>query len=208
MYRPILSKLGKSSLLRWHILALYLSTSLDWILMPIVAKLEGMYLPIFMISFFMLLSSMDGLIQPLFKKAKLHQIYYFSALLDFLQVLCYGLYFVDRVVFTYTILTLFTIQAITFEISRIHTIDFMQEILELKDYLILRSMFVSLAVISGSVLAMGYDLMIAQLDWLFYLLALLGILSSILLFYIGSWIKRLWLKEQLVYEKHKGAFRQ
>lgn len=176
--------------------------------MPVVAKLEGMYLPIFMISFFMLLSSMDGLLQPLFKHARLHHIYYFSAMLDLVQVLCYGFYFVDRVLFTYVILTLFTIQAITFEISRIHTIDFMQDLLDLKDYLILRSMFISLAVISGSVLTMGYDFFITQLEWLFYGLSFLGVLSFGLLLYVGHWIHKLWLKEQLVYEKQKGAFRQ
>ena len=45
--------------------------------MPFIAKLEGLYLPVFMISFYMLLGATDGLIQPLFKKVKIYQIYLF-----------------------------------------------------------------------------------------------------------------------------------
>ena len=59
---------------------------------------------------------------------------------------------VDEVLFTYVILSLFTLQAITFEISRVHTIDFMKEEIELKEYLMLRSFIVSGAIIGGSVI--------------------------------------------------------
>ena len=70
-YKSLFKELGKSKLLRFQILVLFLTTYIDWVLMPYVTKLEGTYLPVMMISFYMLLSASDGLIQPLFKKIKI-----------------------------------------------------------------------------------------------------------------------------------------
>ena len=60
------------------------------------------------------------------KNIKIHNIYLFAIFLDifkyFLHCFSYSVLF-----FTYVILTVFTIQGITFEIARIHTVDFMQD---------------------------------------------------------------------------------
>ena len=111
-----------------------------------------------MISFFMLLGALDGFIQPLFKNIKIYNIYLFTIILDIIQLTSYLFFSESIIFFTYLILTIFTIQAITFEIARVHTVDFMQdESIELRDYLMLRSFMISLAIVTGSISAMIYD---------------------------------------------------
>lgn len=74
------------------------------------------YLPVFMISFYMLIDALDGFIQPL-----MYNIYMFAIVLDVIQIISYFTYNQSIIAFTYIILT---IQSITFEIARIHTVDF------------------------------------------------------------------------------------
>ncbi|MCK9490775.1 MAG: hypothetical protein M0Q24_01690 [Sulfurimonas sp.] len=191
-YKKIYTELNKSKFLKLQIIVLFVTTYIDWVIMPYVTKLEGLYLPVFMISFFMLIGATDGLIQPLFKKVKIYNIYLFIIILDIIQVISYSLCNYDMVVFTYVILSIFTLQAITFEISRIHTVDFMKNEIDIKDYLIVRSFFVSSAIIGGAVTAMIFDYFGIKLTSMLIFLSVLGVFAVII--------------EYKLYKKFKVAF--
>ncbi len=202
-YRQIYSDLLKSRLLKLQVIVLFVTTYIDWTIMPYITKLEGMYLPVFMISFYMLIGATDGLIQPFFKKVKIYNIYLFVIILDIIQILSYSLSMVDMVVFTYVILSIFTIQAITFEISRVHTIHFMQDEIEIKDYLILRSFFVSSAIIGGAITAMILDYFGVRLSSMLIFLSLLGTLAVVVEYRLYKKFKNILQDEETIIERQK-----
>ncbi len=173
-YKNLFAVMRKSPLLFLQSQVLFLTTYIDWVIMPFMTKLEGMYLPVFMISFYMLIGASDGFILPLFKHVKIYRIYAFVIVLDLIQMASYTLYSYDEVIFTYTILSIFTLQAITFEVSRVHTIDFMKEAVAIKDYLMMRSFIVSGAIISGSLSAMLLDFIDINLEKTLWFLGSLG----------------------------------
>ncbi len=179
-YLRLFRELNKSRLLRLQVWVLFLTTYIDWVIMPFVTKLEGTHLPVFAISLYMLFGASDGFVQPLFKKVRIYNIYLFVIILDLIQILSYLLVYYDIVIFTYAILSIFTLQAITFEISRIHTIDFMKEEIELKEYLMLRSFIVSSAIIAGAVTAMVLDALDVSLQTTLLILTLLGLFAIII----------------------------
>ncbi len=113
-YKFILKEINKSTFLYLHSFTLLLIIYTDWTLMPYIAKLQGIYLPVFMISFFMLIGALDGIIQPLFKHIKIYNIYLFSIILDIIQIGSYFLCLLSIELFTYVILVIFNIQGITF----------------------------------------------------------------------------------------------
>jgi len=176
-YRKLFSELRHSRLLKLQAAVLFVTTYIDWVLMPFLTKLEGTYLPVYMISFYMLIGASDGFIQPLFKHVRIHKIYLSVIGLDIVQILAYSLIEVDIVLFTYVMLTIFTFQAITFEISRVHTIDFMKEAIEIKEYLMLRSFVISAAIIAGSLTAMGLDYLGVGIALILGMLAVLGLFA-------------------------------
>lgn len=180
-YTPIFLEIQKSNFLRIQSLALFLTTYIDWTLIPFITKLEGTYLPVFMISFYMLIGALDGFIQPLFKNIKIYNIYMFAIVLDIIQIFSYLTFSQSIVVFTYIILSIFTLQGITFEIARIHTVDFMQEeAVRLKDYLMIRSFMISSAIVAGSLTAMLFDYLSQDLSILLGFLSFLGFIGIIL----------------------------
>ena len=82
------------------------------------------------------------------------------------------------ILFTYILLSIFTIQGITFEIARVHTVDFMaEESIELKDYLMIRSFMISGAIVAGGFIAMIFDHLTKDLRTLLAYLSLLGIIG-------------------------------
>lgn len=196
-------ELADSKFLKFQVIVLFLTTYIDWVIMPYVTKLEGTYLPVFMISFYMLLSASDGLIQPLFKKIRIYHIYLFVIILDVIQIVSYFLAYVNMLIFTYAILSIFTFQAITFEISRIHTTDFMQEYIEIKDYLLLRSFIVSSAIVSGAVTAMILDFFDVKLTVMLNILAFLGIFAIIIEYKLYVKFKMIVQTEDIIIEKQK-----
>ena len=177
-YKTMFLEVKKSYFLYLQSIVLFLVTYIDWTLLPYITKLEGTYLPVFMISFFMLLGALDGIVQPLFKHIKIYNIYLFTIILDVIQISSYPLLSYSIVIFTYVILSIFTLQAITFEIARVHTVDFMQdEAIELKDYLMLRSFMISIAIVFGSLSAMLFDYFEIKLINLLYYIASLGVIA-------------------------------
>jgi hypothetical protein len=202
-YILLFSELGKSKLLRLQAAVLFLTTYIDWVVMPFVTKLEGTHLPVFMISFYMLLGASDGIIQPLFKKVKICNIYLFVIVLDLIQIASYALAWTDMVIFTYAILSIFTLQAITFEISRVHTIDFMKDEIEIKDYLILRSFIVSSAIIFGAVSAMVLDYFGVKLITTLEILAFLGVLAVIIEYKLYAKFKKIAQNSDTIIEPQK-----
>ncbi|MGA1933169.1 hypothetical protein ACH5BF_10695 [Arcobacter sp. YIC-464] len=180
-YKKLFFEVKKSNFLYLQSMTLFLVTYIDWVLIPYITKLEGTYLPIFMISFFMLLGALDGIVQPLFKNIKIYNIYLFTILLDIIQISTYLVVSYDIIIFTYIILSIFTIQAVTFEIARVHTVDFMQdEEIELKDYLMLRSFMISIAVVLGSLSAMLFDFLKIRLEDILIFCSILGVLAIII----------------------------
>jgi len=180
-YKSIFLEIRKSSFLRIQSLALFLTTYIDWTLIPFITKLEGTYIPVFMISFYMLIGALDGFIQPLFKNIKIYNIYMFAIVLDVIQIFSYLTFTQSIVMFTYIILSIFTIQGITFEIARIHTVDFMQEeAVHLKDYLMIRSFMISSAIVLGSLTAMLFDYLSHDLSYLLGFLSFLGLVGIVL----------------------------
>lgn len=177
-YKSLFCEIKKSKILRLQALAIFFTTYIDWTLMPFITKLEGTYLPVYMISFFMLIGALDGFIQPFFNRIKLHHIYLFAIILDIIQMISYFFYDFSVIGFTYLILTIFTIQGITFEIARIHTTDFMlEEAVSLKDYLMIRSLMISTSIVLGAVSAMIADALGIKLSSVLLFLTLIGIIA-------------------------------
>lgn len=185
MYAPLLDQIRANSLVRLNTLVLFVVVYTDWMLMPFVAKLEGLYLPVYMISLFMLLSASDGIIQPFFKEVRLKIVFYFSAFLDLAQIGVYALFWIDPELFTYTILVFFTLQAITFEVARIHTIDWFQDDVEIKPFLMLRSAVISSATIGGTLFTLFFDYFGGDSQWLLLLASGLGIVGIVLQLRLG-----------------------
>lgn len=207
-YNSIFKEINKSKFLRIQAITLFIITYVDWALIPFVTKLEGTYLPVYMISFYMLIGALDGFIQPLFKNIKIYNIYLFAIFLDLIQIGSYLFFQYSVLLFTYVILTIFTIQGITFEIARIHTVDFMQdEEVELKDYLMIRSFMISSAIVLGSLTSMIYDYFTFELNYLFIYLSLIA-LSGIYLQYIlyKKFKKRVTSSEILIQTDKKELF--
>ncbi|WP_321311101.1 hypothetical protein [Halarcobacter sp.] len=203
-YLPIFKEIKTSNFLKLQSIALFITTYIDWTLIPFVTKLEGTYLPVFMISFFMLVGALDGFIQPLFKNIKIYNIYLFTILLDIIQIGSYFFFSYSILFFTYLILVIFTIQAITFEIARVHTVDFMQdEKIELKDYLMLRSFMISLAIVTGSLSAMLFDYFTKELKYLLIYLAMLGIVGILFQFRLFEKFKRRVIFNEIEIDKDK-----
>lgn len=203
-YAPIFTEIKSSNFLKIQSLTLFLTTYIDWTLIPFVTKLEGTYLPVFMISFYMLVGALDGFIQPLFKNIKIYNIYLFAIILDIIQIFSYLCFNQDILLFTYIILTIFTIQGITFEIARIHTVDFMQdEKVELKDYLMIRSFMISAAIVTGSFSAIIFDYFTQDLNILLSFLAILGIIGIYLQYKLYKKFKKRVLTNQIEIEKDK-----
>ena len=207
-YLGLFDELRRSRLLRLQAAVLFLTTYIDWVLMPFVTKLEGTHLPVFMISFYMLLGASDGFIQPLFKHVKIYRIYLFVILLDLVQIGVYALSEVDIVLFTYALLSIFTLQAITFEISRVHTIDFMQGEIGLKEYLMLRSFIVSGAIIAGSLTAMVLDYLGTERSSMLLFLALLGAFSIIIEYRLYRKFRRIVQQEETIITRQKSLLNE
>jgi len=185
MYALLFEQCRSNSLVRLNALVLFVVVYIDWMLMPFVAKLEGLYLPVYMISFFMLLSASDGIILPFFKEVRLRTVFYFSAVLDLGQIGVYSVFQTDPELFTYIILFFFTLQAITFEVARIHTIDWFQEDLEIKPFLMLRSFVISIATIAGTLFTLLFDYFGGNNEWLLYIAAGLGLIGIALQLRLG-----------------------
>ena len=207
-YTKFYKEINKSKLLKLQIAVLFLTTYIDWVLMPYIAKLEGIHLPVYMISFYMLIGAMDGIMQPLFKKVKIYKIYMFVIILDIIQICSYYLVTIEIWLFTYVILTIFTFQAITFEISRIHTIDFMKDEIELKDYLMLRSFIVSSAIIGGALSAMLLDYFNIVLQNILIILALLGIYAIYIEYKLYKKFKKIVQNEDTIIERQKSLLNE
>ena len=203
-YNELYKEIGKSKLLKLQVVVLFLTTYIDWVIMPYITKLEGLYLPVFMISFYMLIGSTDGLIQPLFKKIKIYRIYLFVIILDIVQILSYALSELDMLLFTYTILSIFTIQAITFEISRIHTVDFMKDEIGIKEYLMLRSFVVSSAIVGGALTAMILDYFGVKLQSMLILLGVLGVFAIFVEYKLYIKLKNRVQKEDTIIQRQKA----
>jgi len=203
-YKFILKEISQSKFLYLQSIALLIITYIDWTLMPYVTKLEGTYLPVYMISFFMLIGALDGIVQPLFKYIRICNIYLFSILLDLVQIASYFLYHISIELFTYVILAIFTIQGITFEIARVHTVDFMQsESIELKEYLMLRSFIISLAIILGGVSAMLLDYLEVNLAYILIFLSILALYGIYLQYRLYKIFKNKFLQFDLEIEPDK-----
>ena len=185
MYALLLDQIRANTLVRLNTLVLFVVVYTDWMLMPFVAKLEGLYLPVYMISLFMLLSASDGIIQPFFKEVRLKIVFYFSAFLDLAQIGVYALFWIDPELFTYTILVFFTLQAVTFEVARIHTIDWFQDDVEIKPFLMLRSAVISSATIGGTLFTLFFDYFGGDSQWLLLLASGLGIVGIVLQLRLG-----------------------
>ncbi|WP_345980886.1 hypothetical protein [Sulfurimonas sp. HSL3-2] len=177
-YSSIFVEIKKSRFVRIQSLVLFIITYIDWTILPFITKLEGTYLPVYMISIFMLIGALDGFIQPLFKNIRIYHIYLFSILLDIVQIGSYLVFSASIIIFTYIILSIFTIQGITFEIARVHTVDFMQdEDVELKDYLMIRSFIISGAIIVGGISSIVFDYFKTDLNIILIYLSVLGVIG-------------------------------
>jgi len=203
-YTIIFRIIKSSKFLTTQALTLFIITYIDWTLIPFLTKLEGTYLPIYMISFYMLIGALDGFIQPLFKNVKIYHIFLFAILLDISQIISYLIIYESVILFTYFLLSIFTIQGITFEISRVHTVDFMaEESIELKDYLMIRSLMISGAIVSGGLSAMIFDHLTKDLRILLAYLSLLGITGIYLQCNLYRTFKKRVSNNQIEIEKDK-----
>jgi hypothetical protein len=203
-YSTIFKEINSCKFLKIQSLTLFIITYVDWTLIPFITKFEGTYLPVFMISFYMLVGALDGFIQPLFKNIKIHNIYLFAIFLDIFQIFSYLVFSFSVIGFTYVILTVFTIQGITFEIARIHTVDFMQdEKVELKDYLMIRSLMISAAIVSGSLSSMIFDYLTLNMNYLFVFLSIVGLIGIYFQIVLYNKFKKRHVISEIIIEKDK-----
>lgn len=203
-YSSIFKEINSCKFLKIQSFTLFIITYVDWTLIPFVTKFEGLYLPVFMISFFMLIAALDGFVQPLFKNIRIHNIYLFAIFLDIFQIFSYLVFSYSLIVFTYVILTVFTIQGITFEIARVHTVDFMQdEKVELKDYLMIRSLMISAAIVAGSLSSMIFDYLSFNLNYLFIFLSIVGLIGIYFQIILYKKFKKKFISSELIIEKDK-----
>ncbi|MBC8413449.1 hypothetical protein H8E50_07245 [bacterium] len=203
-YAIIFRIIKSSNFLKTQALTLFIITYIDWTIIPFLTKLEGTYLPIYMISFYMLIGAMDGFIQPLFKNIKIYHIFLFAIMLDITQIASYLLINDSIILFTYTLLSIFTIQGITFEIARVHTVDFMvEESVDLKDYLMIRSLMISSAIVAGALSAMIFDHLTKDLKILLIYLSILGIIGIYLQGKLYRKFKKRVLNSKIQVEKNK-----
>lgn len=203
-YSKIFKEINSCKFLKIQSLTLFIITYIDWTLIPFVTKFEGTYLPVFMISFFMLIGALDGFIQPLFRNIKIHHIYLFAIFLDIFQIFSYLVFSYSVLIFTYVILTVFTIQGITFEIARIHTVDFMQdEKVDLKDYLMIRSLMISSAIVAGGLSSMIFDYIGLNLNYLFIFLSIIGLIGIYYQFILYKKFKKKFYMGEIIVEKDK-----
>lgn len=206
-YKNLFKEVKKSYFLYLQSITLFLTTYIDWTLIPYVTKLEGTYLPVFMISFFMLVGALDGIVQPLFRHIKIYNIYLFTIGLDVIQISSYFVLQHSIVTFTYVILSIFTIQAITFEIARVHTVDFMQdESIELKDYLMVRSFMISIAIVLGSLSAMFFDYITLDLHMILAYCGILGIFAIFIQFKLYKKFKKIIYGSNIEISREKREF--
>lgn len=203
-YSTIFKEINSCKFLKIQSLTLFIITYVDWTLIPFVTKFEGTYLPVFMISFYMLVGALDGFVQPLFKNIKIHNIYLFAIFLDIFQIFSYLVFSFSTLAFTYVILTVFTIQGITFEIARIHTVDFMQdEKVELKDYLMIRSLMISAAIGAGSISSMIFDYFTVNMNYLFIFLSIIGVIGIYFQIILYKKFKSRITSAEIIIEKDK-----
>ncbi|MBU0632172.1 hypothetical protein KKA17_05985 [bacterium] len=203
-YASIFAEIKKSRFVRIQSLVLFIITYIDWTILPFITKLEGTYLPVCMISIFMLIGALDGFIQPLFKNIRIYHIYMFSILLDIVQIFSYMVFSASVLVFTYIMLSIFTVQGITFEIARVHTVDFMQdEDVELKEYLMIRSFIISAAIISGGISSIVFDYFKTDLNVLLIYLSVLGIVGIVFQYKLYKKFKLKSLNSQVEIEKDR-----
>ena len=203
-YSSIFVEIKKSRFVRIQSLVLFIITYIDWTILPFITKLEGTYLPVYMISIFMLIGALDGFIQPLFKNIRIYHIYLFSILLDIIQIASYMVFSASIIIFTYIILSIFTIQGITFEIARVHTVDFMQdEDVELKDYLMIRSFIISGAIIAGGISSIVFDYFKTDLNIILIYLSVLGVIGIFFQYKLYRKFKHKSLNSQVEMEKDR-----
>lgn len=207
-YKSLFKVTRQSKLLRLQALVLFMTTYIDWVIMPYITKLEGTYLPVYMISLYMLIGASDGFILPLFKQIKIYKIYLFVIILDLIQIASYGLITVNIVWFTYVILSIFTLQAITFEISRVHTIDFMKDEIPIKEYLMLRSFIVSSAIITGALSAMLLDYLGVPLSTILGILSILGLVAIVIEFRLFMKLKKIVQKYGTLIQRDKALLNE
>jgi hypothetical protein len=85
----------------------------------------------------------------------------------------------------------------------VHTIDFMKDEIEIKDYLILRSFIVSSAIIFGAVSAMILDYFTVQLITTLEILAFLGVLAVIIEYRLYAKFKNIAQNSDTIIEPQK-----
>ena len=87
-------------------------------------------------------------------------------------------------------LSIFTIQGITFEIARIHTTDYLTRWIEVKEYLMARSLIISVATIGGTSFAILFDLISGNLTILLSIAAVLTLIAVVMQFYLAQLFAR------------------
>jgi hypothetical protein len=109
-----------------YIKAIGLAILIDWLMMAYFTKTMGMYVPLYLISFYYIVTELSGYINVYFKTTSLHKVFMVLLSLDFIQLMSLSIYFINEEYFIYSLMIIFSIQALMYEIQTVKFIWFIE----------------------------------------------------------------------------------
>lgn len=117
----------RDEFLKNYVIAIGIAIVVDWLMIPYFTKLMGQYVLVAFITIYYIVSELAGYIEPSLEKFKISTIFGFLIVLDTIQFLCLGLFFIDEKIFVYSLMCVFASQAILYEIYTIKTTYFFEK---------------------------------------------------------------------------------
>lgn len=159
--------------------AIGIAIMVDWLMMPIFLKNMGIYVPIALISIYYIISEMAGLIEHYFHNTKLINIFIVLFISDIIQIFVMLLYFYNIEIFTYSLMVVFSFQALLYEIYSIKAIQYMERYsnINISKFQSLLLFNKSITVIIGLVISGIYSLLSKNTYYLVCFIILLSLVA-------------------------------
>jgi len=120
--------LFKNDLFMHHyFIAIGVAIAIDWFMTPYFVKLMGLHVLVFFITIYYFTSKLGGYIEPYFRKTKIKTSFLILIFMDIIQFFCLFLFFYDITIFTYSIMVMFSLQNVLFEMYNLKTIEFFEK---------------------------------------------------------------------------------
>ena len=194
MYKDILVYRKTSNIMDKYMITISLAIFIDWLLLSYFTKNMGLYVPIFIISIYYIISEFGGFLEHYFHNIDARIIFIVVLIMDVLQLFTMFVHFYNIELFTYILVVIFSIQALLYEIYSIKIIQLCEiyekgiKISKIQSYLLFIK---SNMVVLGLVLSVIYSLFFINYDYLICLVISLGIFSIYQEIYLIKYIKEL-----------------